>query len=80
MAETKATLMLVGKQAGMSEEAVEICAKDQALLDKISVDQRFAFDVLKVEATPTLFFNGERLKGAMSFEELDQKLKSLMKK
>jgi protein-disulfide isomerase len=80
MAETKATLMLVGKQAGMSEEAVEVCAKDQPLLDKISVDQRFAFDVLKVDATPTFFVNGERLKGAMSFEELEEKLKSLLKK
>jgi protein-disulfide isomerase len=80
MAETKATLMLVGKQAGMNEQEIEACAKDQALLDKISADQRFAFDVLKVDATPTFFVNGERLKGAMSFEELDQKLKSLLKK
>jgi protein-disulfide isomerase len=80
MAETKGTLMLVGKQAGMNEQEVEACVKDQALLDKISADQRFAFDVLKVDATPTFFVNGERLKGAMSFEELDQKLKSLLKK
>ena len=80
MAETKATLILVGKQAGMTEQDVEACAKDQPLLDKISADQRFAFDELKVDATPTFFVNGERLKGTMSFEELDQKLKSLLKK
>lgn len=80
MAETKGTLILVGRQAGMNEQEVEACAKDQGLLDKISVDQRFAFDVLKVDATPTFFVNGERLKGAMSFEELDQRLKSLLKK
>jgi protein-disulfide isomerase len=80
MAETKGTLMLVGKQAGMNEQEVEACVKDQALLDKISADQRFAFEVLKVDATPTFFVNGERLKGAMSFEELDQKLKLLLKK
>jgi protein-disulfide isomerase len=80
MAQTKNTLMLIGKQAGMSEQAVETCAKDQVLLDKLAADQRFALNVLKVDSTPTFFVNGERLKGAMSFEELEAKLKPLLKK
>jgi protein-disulfide isomerase len=79
MADTKDTLKLIGKQAGLSEQAVETCAKDQTLLDKLSADQKFAYEVLKVDATPTFFINGERLKGAMSFEELDEKIKSLLK-
>jgi hypothetical protein len=58
----------------MSEQAVEACVKDQALLDKLTADQKVAFDELKVNATPTFFINGERLKGAMAFEELDEKL------
>jgi protein-disulfide isomerase len=49
------------------------------LLDKLSADQKFAYEVLKVDATPTFFINGEKLKGAMSFEELDEKIRSLMK-
>ena len=80
MARTKDTLKLVGRTAGMSEQGVEACAKDQAQLDKLSADQRFAFEVLKVDSTPTFFINGERLKGAMSFEELDEKIKSLLKR
>jgi protein-disulfide isomerase len=81
MERTKDTLKLIGKQqAGMSEEAVETCGKDQALLDKLSADQNFAFGKLKVDATPTFFINGERVKGAMSFEELDKKIKSLTRK
>jgi protein-disulfide isomerase len=79
MAETKDTLKLIGKQAGLSEQAVETCANDQTLLDKLSADQKFAYKVLKVDATPTFFINGEKLKGAMSFEELDEKIKSLLK-
>jgi len=79
MADTKDTLKLIGKQAGLSEQAVETCATDQTLLDKLSADQKFAYEVLKVDATPTFFINGERLKGAMSFEELDEKIKSLLK-
>jgi protein-disulfide isomerase len=79
-AQTKDTLKSVGAQAGMDEQAVEACVKDQALLDKLSSDQRFAFDILKVNSTPTFFVNGERLKGAMSFEELDRKIKALLKR
>ena len=78
--QTKVTLKLIGKQAGMSEEAVETCGRDQTLLDKLAADQRFALEVLKVNSTPTFFVNGERLKGAMSFEELEERIKPLLKK
>ena len=80
MAKTKATLKLIGEQAGMSEQAVGTCEKDQALLDKLKADQAFAFEVLKVDATPTFFINGEMLKGEMSFEELDKIIRSRLKR
>jgi protein-disulfide isomerase len=80
MTQTQETLQLIGKQSGMSDQGAETCVKDQALLDKVSADQQFANEVLKVDATPTFFINGEMLKGAMSFEELDDKIKSLLKK
>ena len=64
MDQTKDTLKLIGKQNGVSEQAVESCEKDQTLLDKLSADQKFAFEVLKVDATPTFFINGEIRKGA----------------
>jgi protein-disulfide isomerase len=72
MDQTTDTLKLIGKQNGLSERAVVSCEKDQALLEKLSADQKFAYDVLKVDATPTFFINGEMLKGAMSFEELER--------
>jgi protein-disulfide isomerase len=78
MDQAKDTLKLIGKQNGLSEQAVESCEKDQTLLDKLSADQKFAFEVLKVDATPTFFIDGEIRKGAMSFEELDAKLKALL--
>jgi protein-disulfide isomerase len=80
MERTKDTLQLIGRQVGMSEQAVEACEKDQALLDKLSADQKFASETLKVDATPTFFINGARLKGAMAFEEIDKKIKSQMKR
>ena len=75
---TTDTLKDVGGKFGMSNEAVETCEKDNALLDKLKADQDFAYDKLKVDATPTFFINGERVKGSMSFEEFERKLAPLL--
>jgi len=79
MKNTTETLTRIGKQAGLSQQAVEDCLKDQALLDKIAADQKFANEVLKVNSTPTFFINGEMIKGETSFEEFDKRIKSLLK-
>jgi protein-disulfide isomerase len=76
---TTETLKRIGKQAGLGEQAVETCLKDQALLDKIAADQKYASDVLKVNSTPTFFINGEVVKGAVSFEDFDKLIKPLLK-
>jgi protein-disulfide isomerase len=76
---TTETLTRIGKQAALSQQAVEDCLKDQALLDKIAADQKFANEVLKVNSTPTFFINGEMIKGETSFEEFDKRIKSLLK-
>ena len=76
---TAETLTRIGKQAGLSQQAVEDCLKDQALLDKIAADQKYASEVLKVDSTPTFFINGDKIKGETSFEEFDKRIKSLLK-
>ena len=76
---TTETLTRIGKQAGLSQQAVEDCLKDQALLDKIAADQKFASEVLKINSTPTFFINGEMFKGETSYEEFDKRIKSLLK-
>jgi protein-disulfide isomerase len=76
---TTETLTRIGKQAGLSAQQVEACLKDQALLDKIAADQKYANEVLKVNSTPTFFINGEMVKGDQSFEEFDKRIKSLLK-
>ncbi|KZD23128.1 DsbA family protein [Tardiphaga robiniae] len=79
MKDTAATLTRIGKQAGLSQQAVEECLKDKALLDKIAADQKYANEVLKVNSTPTFFINGEMLKGEQSFEEFSKKITPLLK-
>ena len=79
MKNTTETLSRIGKQAGLTQQAIDDCLKDQALLDKIVADQKFASEVLKVNSTPTFFINGEMIKGETSFEEFDKRIKSLLK-
>jgi protein-disulfide isomerase len=76
---TKETLKRIGREAGMSEQSAETCLKDQALFDKLSADEKFADEVLKINSTPTFFINGERVKGAKPFEEFDKRIKQLLK-
>jgi protein-disulfide isomerase len=80
LSRTTDTLILIGKLNGMSEQEVKTCATDQSLLDKLKADQQFAYQELKVDSTPTFFLNGQRLKGAMSFEELEAIIKPLLKR
>ena len=79
MKDTAASLTRIGKQAGLSQKEVEDCLKDQALLDKIAADQKYANDVLKVNSTPTFFINGDKLTGETSFEEFSKKITPLLK-
>ena len=79
MKNTAETLTRIGKQAGLSQQAVEDCLKDQALLDKIAADQKYASEVLKVDSTPTFFINGEKIKGETSFEEFSKRIDALLK-
>jgi protein-disulfide isomerase len=76
---TTETLTRIGKQAGLSQQAVEDCLKDQALMDRLVADRKYANEVLKVEGTPTFFFNAEMVAGELTFEEMDTRIKSLLK-
>jgi protein-disulfide isomerase len=76
---TTETLTRIGKQAGLTQPQVEACLKDQALLDKIVADQKYASDVLKVDSTPTFFVNGEKIKGEISLQEFEKRINPLLK-
>ena len=76
---TTDTLKAVGAKFGMSGDAVEACEKDQSLLGKLEADRMSAYKKLKVDATPTFFINGNKVEGEMTFEDLDQRLRKLLK-
>lgn len=77
--DTSATLIRIGKQAGLSQQQVESCLNDKSMLDKIEADQKYATEVLKVDSTPTFFINGEKIKGETSIEEFEKRINALLK-
>ena len=73
------TLKLIGKQAGLSSQAVEDCLRDDGLLAKIKADRKIAQDILTVDGTPTFFINGEKIVGETPIEEFEKRINPLLK-
>jgi protein-disulfide isomerase len=60
----KTKLLFIAKQAGFSQESFDKCVGDKELGNKIIEQRRRAHEDFGVDATPSFFVNGKRLKGA----------------
>ena len=79
MHDTADALKRIGRQAGLSDDAVNACLKDQKLLDGISATQEYASTTLKVNSTPSFFVNGTMVKGETSIEAFEKLINPLLK-
>jgi protein-disulfide isomerase len=68
-------LFAMAKQAGFTRESFETCLKDQKLLDGITAVRKRANEKFGVNSTPTLFVNGQLLKGASDISDLEKLMK-----
>ncbi len=68
----------IAKQAGFTQESFDKCLTDQKLLDAITAERSRASDVFGVNATPTFFINGKRLKEAPTLEAFDKVIEPLL--
>lgn len=66
------SLLNFAKQIGFTQESFEKVLTDQALLDGINATRDRASSEFGVNSTPTFFFNGNKVNGAISPEELDR--------
>lgn len=71
-------LFAVVKQAGFTQESAEACLKRQDIYDAVNAVKKRGADVMKVDATPTFFINGQKRSGALSIAEIDEILKPLL--
>lgn len=68
-------LFTMAKQAGFTREAFETCLKDQKLLDGITAVRKRGNEKFGVNSTPTLFVNGQVLKGARAIDDVEKLMK-----
>lgn len=73
-------LKKLAKLAGMGDDKVDACLKDQELANAIEARALDGYRKLGVEATPSILVNGKLVPGgAVSFDELDKVLKAVAK-
>lgn len=72
-------LYKMAQQAGFSRDKFTSCLKDQKLLDGIAAVRKRAAEKFGVNSTPTLFVNGQMLKGPADIGAIE-KLMELEKK
>ena len=73
------TLNQIGRQAGLDEQQVETCLKNETLFNNIVAGRIRAAAKLGINATPTFLLNGDKIVGETSFEEFDKRIKALLK-
>ncbi len=72
-------LMGLVKQAGFTQESFEACLKNQSIYDGVNVVRQRGTEKFKVDSTPTFFFNGRKVKGALSPKDLETIIEPLLK-
>jgi len=65
----------IARQGGFSEESYEACLANQDIFEHVRWVQTRASDEFGVRSTPTFFVNGEKVEGALSFNEFEAILK-----
>jgi protein-disulfide isomerase len=69
-------LKRLAKLAGMGEDKVDACLKDQAMANAIEQRAKDAANKYGIDGTPSFVIAGKVLSGAQPFEELDKALKA----
>jgi protein-disulfide isomerase len=72
-------LLSLAKQAGFSQESFETCLKNQTIYEGVNAVRQRGTEKFKVDSTPTFFFNGRKVKGSLSPQDLEKIIEPLLK-
>jgi protein-disulfide isomerase len=64
-------LLNIVRQAGFTQESFTACLKDQKVLDGVDWVRSRASDKFGVDSTPTFFFNGQKMSGEITLDQID---------
>ncbi|MBO6544636.1 MAG: DsbA family protein [Alphaproteobacteria bacterium] len=65
-------LEALAKQGGFSSDAYKACLENQEIFDHVRAVQVRAQEVHGVRSTPSFFVNGEKVEGALPFEDFEE--------
>jgi protein-disulfide isomerase len=68
-------LYAIGRQAGMTSEAMDACLRDQAFAQALVAEYQANVQEDGVDSTPTFFINGEKTSN-MPWPELEERIKA----
>lgn len=69
-----AEMMKIGRLAGLSNERMNACLSDQALLERLVTDFQTNSAEDNVRSTPTFFVNGDEVVGSVSAEKMAEEI------
>ena len=76
--QANAAMKRLAKIGGMPEDAFDACLKNQDVQNEVLTQRLRGEREFEVGSTPTLIINGQKHRGAATFEELDKVLKPLV--
>ena len=68
----------IARFGGLKKVEFEQCMNNRELSQEIAASRFYGSNEMGVQATPTLFINGEVHPGHIAFEDLDKKLKAIL--
>jgi protein-disulfide isomerase len=71
-------LKAIARQGGFSEERFDQCMKDEAIFNHVKEVATRARDKFGVNSTPTFFVNGEKVEGALPWNEFEPIIKKAL--
>jgi protein-disulfide isomerase len=76
--DAKAWLLEAGKAGGMDEAKVQACIEDKAALDAFNTRVEAAFNVAKIQSTPTFVIGKTKLEGEQTLAALSAAIDPLL--
>lgn len=64
------------KQRGVPQAKLDQCLSDQAALNKLSEQLKYATDTMKVTGTPSFYVNGEKIADAITWDQVEPALRA----
>ena len=72
------SLLKIAKLGGLKNDEIKVCVGNKSIEDGLLKQRLKSTKIYDIKATPTLYINGEKYDGDLSFEALKLKIDSLL--